>query len=312
MATTISYGPVAVVICYVVCAVVWSTTWFAIRVCIAAGGYPTYSAAALRFSIAAVILLLLLVVGLGRPLPRSRRQLVALGLAGLFNALAYACVYRAEEDLPGGLVAVLFSTYPLFTALGAAVTGTERVRPVDVGAALLSLVGIAILFWDRMSISTEQAAGIAFVIAAVMATVCYNLIFKRETGDLNPLSTTAAFLTVAALGLWPLALAGAAAPVPVPLPLAPTVALLYLAVLGSVVAFVCYFYLLKRVSLMTASTLVLIEPVIALGVDALWEQEVRLVTRSYVGAAVTTAGVMIGMTWKWRADRARAGRLPRA
>jgi drug/metabolite transporter (DMT)-like permease len=170
---------------------------------------------------------------------------------------------------------------------------------------------MAILFWDRMSISTEQAAGIAFVIAAVMATVCYNLIFKRETGDLNPLSTTAAFLTVAALGLWPLALAGPG-PVPEPLPLAPTVALLYLAVLGSVVAFVCYFYLLKRVSLMTASTLVLIEPVIALGVDALWEQEVRLVTRSYVGAAVTTAGVMIGMTWKWRADRARAGRLPRA
>ena len=297
----------AVVICYVVCAVVWSTTWFAIRVCIAAGGYPTYSAAALRFSIAAAILLLFLVLGFGRPLPRARRQLVALALAGLFNALAYACVYRAEEDLPGGLVAVLFGTYPLFTALGAAVTGTERVRPVDVGAALLSLVGMGILFWDRMSISTDQAAGIAFVIAAVLATVGYNLIFKRETGDLNPISTTAAFLTVASLGLWPLALAEPAGPVP--LPLAPTVALLYLAVFGSVVAFVCYFYLLKRVSLMTASTLVLIEPVIALGVDALWEEQVRLVGRSYLGAAVTTAGVAVGMTWKWRSGRhARAGR----
>ena len=131
---------------------------------------------------------------------------------------------------------------------GCAVTGTERVRPVDVGAALLSLVGMGILFWDRMSISTDQAAGIAFVIAAVLATVGYNLIFKRETGDLNPMSTTAAFLTVAALGLWPLALAEPAGPVPLPLPLAPTVALLYLAVFGSVIAFVCYFYLLKRVS----------------------------------------------------------------
>ncbi len=295
----------AVVICYVVCAVVWSTTWFAIRVCIAAGGYPTYSAAALRFSLAAVILLLLLLVGLGRPLPRTRRQLVALALAGLFNALGYACVYRAEEDLPGGLVAVLFGTYPLFTALGAAATGTERIRFVNVGAALLSLVGMAILFWDRMSISTDQAAGIGFVIAAVVATVGYNLLFKREAGELNPISTTAAFLSVAALGLWPLALAERSATVPLPLPVAPTVALLYLAVFGSVVAFVCYFYLLRRVTLMTASTLVLIEPVIALGVNAVWEEEVRLVARSYVGAAVTTAGVVIGMTWKWRAARAR-------
>ena len=46
---------------------------------------------------------------------------------------------------------------------------------------------------------------------------------------------------------------------------------------------------------MTASTLVLIEPVIALAVDALWEEEVRLVGRSYL-AGVTTAGVVVGMT----------------
>ena len=303
----------AVVICYVVCAVVWSTTWFAIRVCIAAGGYPTYSAAALRFTLAAVILLAALLVGLGRPLPRSRRQLVALAVAGLLNAFAYACVYRAEEDLPGGVVAVLFGTYPLFTALGASATSTEHVRPVDIGAALLSLVGMAILFWDRLSVSPDQAAGIAFVIAGVLATVGYNLIFKREANDVNPLSWTAAFIAVAALCLWPVALAEGADPVPAPLPLAPTLALLYLAVFGSVIAFVCYFYLLRRVTLMTASTLVLIEPVIALGVDALWEHEVRLVARSYVGAAVTTAGVVVCMTWKWRAGRnARAAGRPPA
>ncbi|HWM87787.1 MAG TPA: DMT family transporter [Kofleriaceae bacterium] len=293
----------AVVICYLVCALVWSTTWFAIRVCIAEGGYPTYAAAALRFSLAGVILLLLVRLGLGRPWPRSRRQLVALSAAGLFNALGYACVYRAEEDLPGGLVAVLFGTYPLFTALAAAATSTERVRPVDVGAALLSLGGMAILFWDRMSVSPDQAAGVGFMLVAVLASVGYNLIFKREAGALNPLSSTAVFLSVAAAALWLPTLAADAPPIPSPVPLAPTVALLYLAVLGSVVAFVCYFYLLKRVSLMTASTLVLIQPVIALLVDAIWEQEVRLGPRSYAGAGVTVAGVAIGLTWKWRVAR---------
>ena len=299
-------GSVAVVICYLVCALVWGTTWFAIRVCIGAGGYPTYAAAALRFSIAAVVLLALVRLGFGRPAPRSRRQLQALAAAGLFNAIGYGCVYRAEEDLPGGLVAVLFGTLPLFTALAAAATGIERVRTLDVGAALLSLAGMAILFWDRMSISLDQATGIAFAVAGVLATTGYSFVFKREAGGVHPLSASAVFLSVAAIGLWPAALAEGAAPVPLPLPLAPTLALLYLAILGSVLTFVCYFYMLRRVTLMTASTLVLIQPIIALVVDALWEREVRMLARTYVGAAITLGGVAILMLWKWRAARRAA------
>lgn len=292
----------AVALCYLVCALVWSTTWFAIRVCIAEGGYPTYAAAALRFTIAAVILVGLVRLGFGRPAPRSRRQLVALALAGVLNGIGYACVYRAEEDLPGGLVAVLFGTHPLFTALAVSATGTERVRPIDVGAALVSLVGMAILFWDRLDVSAQQAIGIAAAIAAVIFSVGYNLVIKREARDLNPLSITAAFLSVASLVLW-LPAAAEGEPIPMPAPLAPTVALLYLALFGSVIAFGCYFYMLKRVSLMSASGLVLIQPVIALLVDALWEEEVRLTARSYAGAAVTFAGVAVAITWKWRAAR---------
>ncbi|HUS64275.1 MAG TPA: EamA family transporter, partial [Kofleriaceae bacterium] len=78
---------------------------------------------------------------------------------------------------------------------------------------------------------------------------------------------------------------------------------LYLAVLGSVVTFVCYFYLLQRVTLMTASTLVLIQPVIALLVDAAWERDIRLAARSYIGVAVTLAGVALNLGMKWRKAR---------
>lgn len=297
----------AVVVCYIVCALVWSTTWFVIRVCIGEGGYPTFPAAALRFTIAAAVLLVILRLGFGRPGPSSRRQLVALAVAGLFNAIGYACVYEAEETLPGGLVAVLFGTFPLFTALSAALTSTERVRPIDVAAALVSMAGMAILFWDRLSISMDQAGGIGFTLAAVAAIVTYNLIFKREAVEVNPLASTAVFLSVAALGLWALSLAEGVEPIPWPPPLWPTVALLYLAIFGSVITFVCFFYMLKRVSLMTASTLVLIEPIIALIIDALWEDEVRLAARSYLGSGVVLAGVTVGIGWKWWAARRPSG-----
>ncbi len=295
-----------VVLCYLVCALVWSTTWFAIRVCIGPGGYATFPAAALRFTIAAAVLIALVRAGLGRPGPGSRRQWLALGAAGLFNGIGYACVYRAEEDLPGGLVAVLFGTLPLFTAIAAAATGTERVRPPDVAAALVALVGMAVLFWDRLSISPDQAVGIGFGIAAVLSTLAYNIIYKRASGAVHPLSGTAVFLSVAALTLWGIALPGGEPALPTPVPVAPTVALLYLALCGSVLTFVCYFYMLRRVSLMTASSLVLVQPVIALAVDAIWEDGVRLVARSYVGAGITLAGVATGLVWKWRAGRAAA------
>lgn len=298
----------AVVVCYVVCALVWSTTWFAIRVCIGPGGYPTFPAAALRFSIAALVLGALLWLGFGRPRPRGRRQLAWLALAGAFNGVAYAMVYSAEETLPGGVVAVVFGTYSLFTAIGAALTSTERVRPLDLVAATLSLVGMAVIFWDRLSVSPEQAIGVGFALASVFASVVYNIIFKREANEVNPLSSTALLLAVSALTLWAGSLARGPVELPWPPPAAPTVALLYLAVLGSVVTFACYFYLLKRVTLMTASTLVLIQPVVALLVDALFEKEVRLVGRSYLGVAITFSGVALALGGKWQAARRAAAR----
>ena len=295
-----------VVVCYVVCALVWSTTWFAIRVCIGAGGYPTFPAAALRFSIAALILGGLVWLGFGRPRPRGRRQIGWLALAGVFNGLAYAMVYRAEDTLPGGVVAVVFGTYSLFTAIGAALTSTERVRAMDVAAATLSLVGMAVIFWDRLGVSGDQAIGVVFALASVFASVVYNIIYKREASDVNPLSATGVLLAVSSMSLWVGSLAQGPVELPWPPPVTPTVALLYLAILGSVVTFCCYFYLLKRVTLMTASTLVLIQPVLALLVDALWEDEVRLVGRNYLGVAVTFGGVALALGWKWRSAR-RAG-----
>ncbi len=298
----------AVVVCYVVCALVWSTTWFAIRVCIGEGGYPTLPAAAIRFSIAALVLGALVWVGFGRPRPRGRRQLTWLAVAGAFNGLAYAMVYRAEDTLPGGVVAVVFGTYSLFTAIGAKLTSTERVRAMDVAAASLSLLGMAVIFWDRMSVSPEQAVGVLFGLGSVFASVVYNIIFKREANDVNPLSSTAVLLGVSALSLWLASLTRGPVELPWPPPAAPTAALLYLAILGSVVAFACYFYLLKRVSLMTASTLVLIQPVLALLVDAAFEEEVRLAGRNYLGVAITFGGVALALGWKWHsARRAAAG-----
>ncbi len=112
---------------------------------------------------------------------------------------------------------------------------------------------------------------------------------------MSPLASTGVFLGTSAVVL---GVAGAVVerrPLPWPPPPGPTLALLYLALVGSVVVFAGYFWLLGRVSLMTLSTLVLVEPIIALAVDAVWERGVVLVPRSYLGIALTFAGVGVSI-----------------
>jgi drug/metabolite transporter (DMT)-like permease len=280
---------------FIACTLIWSTTWFAIRVCIAAGGYPPFLGAAIRFALATVILAAVAAAGLAGRGPRTWQQRRWVAFSGALNALGYGLVYAGETHVSGGLAAVIFATLPLVTAIATTVTRTERPTFASVGGGLVSLGGIALIYGDRMQASPEQAVGVALVFASVWACATWNIILKQRTRDLDPLATNVTFLGATGLTLGLFALAVERRPPPWPPPLAPTLALLYLAVIGSVAAFALYFFLLKRMRLTALSTLVLVEPVLALLIDAAWEREVRLGARAYVGAAITLAGVAVSL-----------------
>ena len=168
---------------YLICAVTWGTTWFAIRVCIAPGGYPTYEAAAIRFSIAALIIV---VPGLAEVVSLKRQKALRLWwlcAAGLFNAASYALVFAGEESVPGRVAAVLFASLPLVTAIVAVATRTEPISASQIAAALIACVGIAVIFWDRLSVSRQQALGVVMIMVAVVTTASYTLIFKRKAHE---------------------------------------------------------------------------------------------------------------------------------
>lgn len=279
---------------YAACAVIWGTTFFAIRVCIGAGGYPTYLAAALRFTIAAALLGLVVAAGWGRPGPRGARAWSWVVFAGVLNAGGYGLVYTAEESIPGALGAVVYGTAPLLTGVMAALSGTERVtRPAIIGA-LISLCGIAVISGERLQVSSAQAAGVAMVLASVVLSSTYNVVLKRHAGRQHPLATNAVFLATTAVALCLYAAFFERQAPPWPPPFKPTMALLYLAVVGSIVAFGSYFYLLKNVRLMASSTLALVTPILAIAVDAIWESQ-KIAPLTYLGAAITLVGVSLNL-----------------
>jgi drug/metabolite transporter (DMT)-like permease len=299
--------PIAVA--YVVCALVWGTTWYAIRVCIGDGGYPTLEAAALRFAIAAALLVpVCLVMRAARPgvvtLPRSVGQWSWLVAAGVLDAVGYALVYLGEEHVPGGLAAVVYGVQPLLLAILLSLTGFERVRPAAVVGALISITGVGVIFVDRADVSAGQATGVALIVASVLASTLYSMIMKRHSDRVHPVAATTIFLAVTAIALGAVVVIRGPAPVAWPPPLVPTIALVYLAVFGSIIAFGSYFWLLRRISLMAASTLVFVIPLVSLAVDAVFEREVRLGGQAYLGAAIVLAGLIVNLALERRATHA--------
>jgi len=290
----------AVAAAYLACVLIWGTTWFAIRMSITA--YPTYAAVALRFAIAVVILLPLAVRARAWPRGRVWGWLV---LAGALDAIGYLLVYLGEERVSGAVGAVLYGTHPLMLAILLTATRIERLSRRHVFGAVISLGGVAVLFLDRLDVSPRQATGVAMVIGSVLVTTVYATIMKQKTQGLNNLVATAIFLTVTAIVLGAVALA-AGDPIPWPPPLRPTLALLYLAIVGSVVAFLCYFWLLEKTSLQITSTLVFVYPLVAILVDARFEHELPLGPRAYLGAAITLSGLAISLLRRSDVSRAAA------
>jgi drug/metabolite transporter (DMT)-like permease len=287
-----------IIAAYLLCTLVWGTTWFCIRVTIAPGGFPTYAAAALRFTIALAAIALITPRAMLRLGEGLGGQLRWLCLAGLINSVSYGLLYKGEETVPGSVAAVLYGALPLVTAFGAAATRTEKISAGQVIGAMVALAGITMLFWDRLHVSREQAAGMALVLAAVCANASYLLVFRRKVRGEHSMAATGVFLGATAAGLWCFYLARGASALPWPLPAKPALALVYLGIFGSVVTFACYLYLLRNVSVVTVSTIIIAESVIALWIDHLWERDFSFGAVAYAGAALTLVGFLVSILVK--------------
>lgn len=292
----------AIIAAYLTCALVWGTTWFAVRVSTGPDGFPTLESVALRFTLATVLLApIVWRLRLG-PWPRGRATWVWMIFAGALDAGSYALVYYGEERISGGLAAVLFATQPIMLAFLLTATGMEKVRRADVLGALVALVGVAMIFADRWDVSPAQAVGIGMLLGAVGCSSGYSFVLKRHGESVHAVVTTLIFLAVTAVCLDLAVLVRGPRELPWPPPRDATIALVYLAVFGSVVAFATWLYLVQRLPLMITSTLVFVLPLVALVVDALFEHEVsvKLGPRAYAGIAVVFAGLAVSLLTRRR------------
>jgi drug/metabolite transporter (DMT)-like permease len=244
---------------------IWGSTWFAIKFQL--GVVAPQVSVAYRFAAAALILAAwCAATGRSLVLPRGAHAWMALQGATMFG-LNYVAVYEAEQRLASGLVAVVFSTIVFMTPFGArAAFGTPVAARTVLGAAL-GVAGIALLFLPELRAAGEggtDAVGLAFAIASPAIAAIGNLVSMRMQRDHLPVLTSTAWgMGYGALAVALVAVASGAAWTFDPR--APYVlSLLYLAVLGSIVAFATFLTLLKRAGPGPSSFVGVATPVVAM------------------------------------------------
>jgi drug/metabolite transporter (DMT)-like permease len=250
---------------------------------------PPLFGAALRFALAAMILLVLIRLR-GLPLARGRaaRGAALYGLLG-FGA-AYALLYYSLMGLEAGTAAVIVAAAPLATSFVAVLSGQERPSVRGLAGGLLAVTGIGVLSMGTLG----GGMGPSYVVAAVLGTfaIAGSSVAARAHRDVHPLSMNAigmvagtAFLAAGSL------LLGEAWSVPTGH--ATLLAVAWLVVLGSVGMFQLFLYVIKRWSASATVYAVAAMPVVAvlLGAALLGQP----VTRGVVaGGALVLAAVYLG------------------
>ena len=289
---------------YLATVLIWGTTWIALKLQI--GVVPIAWSIAYRFWLAAAVLLAWLAWrGTLRVPPRSAWPLLlAQGLA-LF-CLNFVCFLNASRFVASGLVAVCFSTAPLWNALNGRLFQGRALSPrVMVGAAF-GLAGLLLLFGHEVTKDLAQPQTLWGLLLALGGTYCFSL-GNLLSGALQrqgqtPLQTNAWAMLV---GSTAISLVAIGTGQPLRFDASPTYvgAWLYLAIPGSVIGFTTYLTLVGRLGADRAAYCTVLFPVVALNVSAAVEGY-AWTPAALVGLLLVALGNVAvfwrGGLWRWR------------
>jgi drug/metabolite transporter (DMT)-like permease len=281
-------------------ALIWGSTWHAITWQL--GAVAEEVSVTYRFA-AASLLLALGCVATRRSLlfaPRDHAFLAGLGL--LMICVNYNFIYWAERIVVSGLVAVVYSTIVFMTPIGMRIVFGVPLQPRLLLAAALGVAGVTLLFLPELAQAGRggsMAFGLALVLAAAAACAAGNLIAVRNHNAGIPTVPGTAWTMI--YGTLFAALVAIASGSPWTFDARPryVLSLAYLTVCGSVVAFVTYFALLKRVGAGPSSYIAIATPVIALLLSTIFE--------GYRWTWIAVLGVALAVLGNWLALRAVPG-----
>jgi drug/metabolite transporter (DMT)-like permease len=289
--------------------IVWGTTYLGIRVVIET--IPPFLMAAFRFTLAGGILLAFVMVRT-RSLPRlTLRQAIDSALVGTgFLAIGNAFVGVGELTVPTGIAAVLIAMLPAWIAFFGAVLFRDRLPRAVLAGIVIGIVGVAILAWptgvhdlDPFGLGVLILSPVGWSLASLYAT-------RLATLPAPPLAATGWQMVlggvVAGLVAFPTGEVGRFDPAGVSVN--SLVAFAYLTIVGSLLAFSTYGWLMRSAPLSLVTTYSYVNPVVAVILGAIVLAE-PITPRTLLAATIIVVAVALIVTAKGRLPGPREARI---
>jgi len=271
---------------------IWGSTWIFIK--LGLRDLPPFTFAGIRFLLASAILWAM-VIARRRPLPKTGRDWLKLAWMGSITfALNYGLIFWGEQHISSGLAAVLQAMIPAFGLIFAHFyLPNERLTARKLAGVATGVAGVGLIFYDQMKI--EGMAALQGSVALLLSSVCaaYSNVFIKAHCQHIDSSVIAAGQMV--WGVFPLLTLGAVLegdPFDHRWSMRSALALAYLALIGSVLAFLLYFWLVTKIEVTKTMLISLVTPVTALLIGWLALDE-RLSWRVAAGSVAILAGIWL-------------------
>lgn len=285
--------------------VVWGTSWVAIKFSLF--GFPPFLGAALRFVLASAMLGLYL--RLRRP--NSNRTSGSLPLVIVTGVLVYVVdyglIYWGEQFLSAGVTAIFFSTFPLFTGLiSNFVFRSEPTRGSTYAGLAVGLTGVTVIFYDELARTAFDSAVILAALAILTGAASgafSSVLVKKFLSTFDPASLSLRQMVIGSVALMSVGLLrGEAAQTT--FDGRAVIAVVYLALAASALAFTLYYWLLQNISAITLSLVVYFTPLVAILFD--WLLLGQVVTLQTLGGmSLVFLGVALSQLHHYRSYRRR-------
>ncbi|HEY4395876.1 MAG TPA: EamA family transporter [Polyangia bacterium] len=279
---------------FAACSAIWGSTFLVIS--IGNDALAPVWAATLRLALAALLLWAVTLVR-GQKLPRGPALRAALGYGVAQFGVNLPLLYWGEKVVPSGLSAVVYATIPLSSALITRAFRMERLTPAKVTGAVVAFGGVAVLFSSALHGRVAPLGLLAILVGATAASLGTTLLKRGPRQD--PFGANAAGCAIGAVIAAAISFAAGEAHA---LPATARAAwpVIYLAVAGSLGAYVIMSWLIHRWSVTRVAYVTVIVPIIALALGALVRHE-RIAPSNFAGAALILGGLLLGMRPERRA-----------
>lgn len=272
----------------------WGSTFLAIRVGVQE--FPPLLFAAMRFSFAGAALCVW-TLARGERLPRGREWASISLLAFLIFVIDYGLLFWAEQRVPSGVAAVMMATIPAFIALAEIlVLRTQRLTIRLAAALTIGIAGVAVLTSHSLSLGgtpIDRIGALGLLTASVSWSVASVLTRKLPLPASKIVSSGTQMLVG---GVMLTAVSVLFGELPRFHPSAASreawIALLYLIVIGSVVGFTAYVWLIHRESPTKVGTYAYVNPLVAVLLGFFFAGE-PLGSRTVLGALFVLISVVV-------------------